>query len=154
MTRRINGTAVAVRIVGDGGPGRSCPGPDGIALGIQRGKEVLDAVPSSSEEIRFDAGIEVFQGDDVLDFRGPYVHGPKGERVLYLAWVGIRDGEMVARIKVRLHDIDPGLLEAAVRDGGTLVATVPLVNAQGKPASGSVRPPLVQWSLVSPTSPA
>jgi hypothetical protein len=154
MTRRMAGTTVAVRIVGDGGPGRSCPGPDGIALGIQREKSVLDAVPSSSEVIRFDAGIEVVQADGTLDFRGPYVHGPKGERFLYLAWVGIRDGELVARIKLRLHDIDPGLLDAAARDGGTLVATVPLVNAQGKPASGSVRPPLVQWSLVPTTSPA
>lgn len=149
MASRIAGTAVAVRIVGVAGPGRSCPGPDGIALGIQRGKEVLDAVPSSSEEIRFDASFEVIQGDDAVDFRGPYVHGPKGDRFLYLAWVGIRDGEMVARIKLRLNDIGPGLLAAAIRDGGTLVATLPLVNAQGKPASGSVRPPVVQWSLDS-----
>ncbi len=154
MSRRITGSAVAVRIVGDGGPGRSCPGPDGIALGIQREQEVLDAVPSSSDEIRFDAGIEVVHGDHTLDFRGPYVHGPKGERFLYLAWVGIRDGEIVARIKLRLGDIDPGLLATALRDGGTLVATLPLVNAQGKPASGSVRPPVVQWSLESPPSPA
>ena len=71
MARRIAGTTVAVRIVGVDGPGRSCPGPDGIALGIQREKDVLDAVPSSSEEIRFDAGFEVVQGDDALDFRVP-----------------------------------------------------------------------------------
>lgn len=146
------GTTVAVRITGTGGPGRSCPGPDSIALGIQRNKDVLGAAPSSSREIRFDASIEVIERDGTLDFRGPYVHGPKGERILYLAWVTMRDGEMVARIKLRLNDIDRALLDSARQQGGILVATLPLVNAQGRPVSGGVRPPAVQWVLSSPAA--
>jgi len=147
MATRVAGETVAVRIIGLDGPGRSCPGPDGIAIGIQREKDVLDPTPSSSDDIRFDASIGVVRRDGAIDFRGPYVHGPKAERILYLAWVAVRGGEMVARIKLRLADIDPGLIDRAIRDDTTLVATLPLVNANGKPMSGGVRPPAVQWSV-------
>lgn len=154
MAGRIAGEVIAVRITGVDGPDRSCPGPDGIALGIQRKQDVLDPVPSSSDAIVFDAEIEVVPADGGADFRGPYVHGPKGDRFLYLAWVTVREGEMVARIKLKLADIDPDLIAQAIRDGGTLAVQVRLLNAQGKPASGSVRPPAVTWSLAAAISPS
>ena len=138
---------IEVVIEGIDGPGRACPGPDGIAIGIQRDKEVVDAVPSSTASPRFHATIGVTGEDDATDFRGPFVHGPKGDRFLYLSWVGIRDGALHARIKLKLADIDPALLAQPADTGTTLTGRVQLVNAQGKPASGTVRPPQVTWSL-------
>ena len=140
-------TTIVLRIEGADPPVASCPGPDGVAIGIQRGPMVVDAVPSSTPAPRFHAGIDIVTGDDATDFRGPFVHGPRGDRFLYLAWVGIRDGSMVARIKLKLNDIDPGLLETAATNGGPLVARLRLVNSQGRPVSGTVRPPNVTWSL-------
>jgi hypothetical protein len=137
---------MSIRIEGTDSPARSCTGPDGVAIGIQRGKEVLETVPSSSVEPCFHAEVEVTGDGDDIDFRGPYTHGARGDRFLYLAWVGIRDGSMVARIKLKLADISPHLLEKAA-DGGTLVGRLSLVNAQGRPVSGSVRPPHVAWAV-------
>lgn len=140
---------IQIVIEGVDGPGRACPGPDGVAIGIQRGTEVLEQAPSSCETPTFRAEVEVAttgEGGEP-DFRGPWVHGPKGDRFLYLAWVAIRGGDLVARIKLKLADIDPALLAEAATGGGTLLARVRLVNRQGKPASGTVRPPDVTWSL-------
>jgi Family of unknown function (DUF5990) len=142
MTRTVE-----IDIEGIDGPGRACPGPDGVAIGIQRDKDVIDPVPSSTESPRFHATIDITGEGEATDFRGPFVHGPKGDRFLYLAWVGIRDGALHARIKLKFADIDPALLAQAAGSGAVIKGRVQLVNAQGKPASGSVRPPRVTWSL-------
>ena len=86
---------------------------------------------------------------DVNDYRGPYVHGPKGDRFLYLAWLHLKSRESMARIKLKLSDIDPEMLASAARDNKVLVGRVKLTNRLGKPASGSVRPPDVEWTLES-----
>jgi len=137
---------ISVRIEGTDPPARSCAGPDGVAIGIQRGKEVLEQVPSSTASPIFHGKIDITTGEGALDFRGPYAHGIRGDRFLYLAWVGIRDGGAVARIKLRFADVDDGLLANAA-GGDTLVGRLSLVNPQGRPVSGTVRPPAVTWSL-------
>jgi hypothetical protein len=147
MTAANTATTVVLRIEGTDPPAASCPGPDGVAIGIQRGPTVIDAMPSSTPDPRFHAELEIVTDGEATDFRGAYVHGPRGDRFLYLAWVGIRDGNMVARIKLKLADIDPGLLETAASSGGPLIARLRLVNPQGRPVSGSVRPPNVEWVL-------
>lgn len=138
---------VPVVIEGLESPGRTCAGPDAIGIGIQRRSEVEQVVPSGTASPRFSAGIEIRRDGDALDFRGPFVHGPKGDRFLYLAWVSLPEGEMVARIKLKLNDIDPQLLAQAWGDGDALVARLSLRNRQGKPATGSVRPPNVAWTV-------
>jgi hypothetical protein len=143
----ITTRTIEVEIEGIDGPGKACPGPDGVAIGIQRDKEVIDPVPSSTDSPRFHATIDLTGDGDATDYRGPFVHGPKGDRFLYLAWVAIRDGSMVARIKLKLADIDPALLVRAAESGAVITGRVQLVNSQGKPASGTVRPPRVTWSL-------
>lgn len=142
-------TEFPVRIVIEGidSPGRTCTGPDGIGLGIQHGKEVVQVVGSSTESPRFEADLTLVRTDDGPDFRGPYVHGPRGGRFLYLAWVSMPKQETVARIKLLLNDVHPALLDVVGTGDGSLRARVSLTNASGKPASGSVRPPLVAWSV-------
>jgi hypothetical protein len=139
--------ALTIRIEGTDPPSRSCPGPDGVAIGIQRVKEVIDQVPSSTETPCFTATVNLVPGDAEPDFRGPFVHGPKGDRFLYLAWVGRRDGATIARIKLRLGEIDPALIRQAAAGGATLTGRLRLVRDDGRPVSGSVRPPAVTWSL-------
>ena len=137
---------VTIRIEGYDPPGSTCPGPDGIGLGIQQGREVVGVLPSSTESPRFAGEITVVADGETVDFRGPYVHGPKGDRFLYLAWIHLKSREAMARIKLKLSDIDPELLASAA-EGGVLTARVRLTNRLGKPASGSVRPPDVAWTL-------
>jgi hypothetical protein len=82
------------------------------------------------------------------DWRGEAVHGPKGERFLYLAWIGRQDGgepAMFRRAKLQLDALTPDLRAAAVRRG-TLVAELGLADACGEPICASVRPPRIRWS--------
>lgn len=138
---------IPIVIEGYDAPGRSCTGPDGIGLGIQRGSEVVDVLGSSAEAPLFHAQLSLISGDEGADFRGPYVHGTRGDRFLYLVWVTLPQSSMVARIKLRLNDIGTEVLAQAGQSGASLHARVRLTNASGKPASGSVRPPAVQWTL-------
>jgi hypothetical protein len=138
---------IAFRIEGYDAPGSSCPGPDGIGLGIQQGTEVVGVLPSSTESPRFIGELAMVPVDDAVDYRGPYVHGPKGDRFLYLAWIHLKSRESMSRIKLKLSDIDPELLATAARDGKVLQGRVKLTNRLGKPATGSVRPPDVEWTL-------
>ncbi len=145
MTRSTH--TVPVMIEGLEGPGRTCTAPDAIGIGIQRQSEVVQVVPSSTGSPQFHAEIEIRRDGETMDFRGPFVHGARGDRFLYLAWVSLRDDAMVARIKLKLNDIDPGVLAQARIDGTTLTARLSMLNRQGKPASGSVRPPDVAWTV-------
>lgn len=140
---------ISFRIEGHDAPGSSCPGPDGIGLGIQQGREVVGVLPSSTPAPRFIGELSMVSDGEVTDYRGPYVHGPKGDRFLYLTWLHLKSRESMARIKLKLSDIDPELLATAARDGKVLLGRVKLTNRLGKPASGSVRPPEVEWTLDS-----
>jgi hypothetical protein len=138
---------IAFWIEGYDAPGSSCPGPDGIGLGIQQGTEVVGVLPSSTESPRFSGEVAMVSDGDVTDYSGPYIHGPRGDRFLYLTWLHLKSRESMARIKLKLSDIDPELLASAARDGKVVQGRVKLTNRLGKPASGSVRPPDVEWTL-------
>ena len=135
---------LVVQIQGIAGPGATCTGPDSVFLGVQRLKDVEQVVPSSAPEPTFRLEAEWVSGEGGMDVRGPYVHGPKGDRFFYLAWLDGPAGSMVARIKLRVADIPDDVRVAALASGG-LEATLALVNARGEPRSGSVRPPDVTW---------
>ena len=138
---------LGLRIAGKQLPGATCTGPDTIFIGIQRSKEVVDAVPSRTPAPSFHAEVDLVETDDIQDYRGPFVHGPKGDRFLYLAWIDGPGGPLVARIKIRLGDIAPALIAEAVAAGQPLVGSLSLSDAQGRPRSGSVRPPEIAWAV-------
>jgi hypothetical protein len=81
---------------------------------------------------------------------GPYVHGRKGDRFLYLSW-GTVDAlghfTMFRRAKLHVVDIPPDLLRRAAAGEGTLVGRLGLTDGRGDPICARVRPPTVTWSL-------
>ena len=88
--------------------------------------------------------------DGDVDFKGPAVHGKRGDRFLYLTWVNMgADGaaEMFRRAKLMLHRIPLDLVRAADRSGQTLVATVRLSDEYGTPRCAHVDPPDLEWTL-------
>jgi uncharacterized protein DUF5990 len=92
--------------------------------------------------------VRVMTGDDGLDFRGPVVHGKRGERFVYLTWGDVgADGSfrMFRRAKLMLDRVDPALVCQA-SGGGALVATVNLSDDRGCPRCARVDPPAVVWS--------
>lgn len=144
---------LAVRILGLNLPGLGFDGHRAVHLGVQRGSEVVDIVPGDSPIAVFDFTIRIVDvGDGELDFRGPYVHGRRGERFTYLSWGELGgDGAfaMFRRAKLHLSAIEPALLRQALRPGSRLEAELSLTDGRGGPLCASVRPPVITWRVRS-----
>jgi len=135
-----------VEIHGHHLPGTTCCGHTAVAVGVQRGRDVVDDHPADA-----DTAVWAFDVTDVrdrsgaADVRGPFVHGRPGDRFLYLSWSGVGpDGRrtMFRRAKIMLG---PALL--AIAAGATLVAELALTMSDGTSLCAAVRPPLVTWSV-------
>ena len=71
-----------------------------------------------------------------LDFGGPYVRGDRSDRNLFLAWGDVPgDGtlRLVRGSNLRLADVDPRLVEEAMRPGHRLVARIRLTSTRRNP---------------------
>ncbi|KJK56649.1 DUF5990 family protein [Saccharothrix sp. ST-888] len=138
-------------------PGRTCgtgpgfPGAENIHVAVQRREkpgELLDPQPGDAASASWTIDCTATPSPTGVDLGGPYVQGRPGGRFVYLSW-GSVDGQgaftMFRRAKLMLDDVDPAVVEAAVRSG-RLVARLPLTDAKGRPLCARVRPPLVTWS--------
>lgn len=134
-------------------PGISC-GPadadrryDNVHVGIQRRREVVELVRGDAATARWSFEVSLKQVADDLDFGGPFVHGRRGERFLYLSW-GAGEGDdlaMFRRAKLLFADAGPDVLAAAVGAGG-LRCRVRMTDSCGNPRCARVRPPDAVWS--------
>ncbi len=114
---------------------QSCEGRIGISLGVQCRKEVEQVVPASARKAVFEIPVTVRDED----FFGPYVHGPRGERFIYLVWSD-QEG-MFRRAKIQLLNIPAELMKKDV-----VVGRLSMTDKKGGPLCASVRPPLIDWS--------
>lgn len=149
-------------------PGRTCrPEADGtvhrnvhVALG-GRGKDrpglvvpgrpglAAEPVPGDAPSARWEVPVTLRRDDEGFDFGGPFVNGDRADRNLGLAWGDVPgDGtlQLFRGAKLRLVDVDPALIEQAMRPGWRLVARVRLTDAKGNPVCARVRPPALTWS--------
>jgi len=144
---------VQLRIVGTDLPGRRfCADADhvydNVHVGLQRGKEPVQLLAGDVAAAEFVADVALVRVDGTIDARGPFVHGPRGERFLYLTWGAVADDggfAMFRRAKLCFADIDPALLADAIDRGVALTATVSLTDARGGPRCARVRPPAIRW---------
>jgi hypothetical protein len=115
-----------------------------------RGAQALEPVPGDAPSARWELPVTVRRGDDGLDFGGPFVRGARDDRHLGLAW-GDVPGDGTLRLfrgaKLRLVDVEPGVIEAAMRPGHRLVARIRLTDANGNPVCARVHPPALTWSV-------
>ena len=144
-------SAVPVRIVGRRLPGSSWSGRSGIHVGVQRGSEVVGLVTGDAADAVFDIDLEVVVGTDgEPDFRGPYVHGRRGERFVYLSW-GEVDGDgtfaMFRRLKLHLAPLVEQSTAEVVISAKKIQAVLELTDTRGRPLAASVRPPWVTWRV-------
>jgi len=121
---------------------------DGVLFGLQSGRAVEDPLPAC-DTTEFHTTIDVVRtGNSDVDFAGDHVHGRRGDRFIYLAW-GIPDQTepfvMFARAKIKLADITADLLDAATEHHRVLVAHLRATNPKGQPASGTIKPPSIDW---------
>jgi hypothetical protein len=159
---------MAVLIDGFDLPGLSChPEPDGmvhrsvhVALTGQDqdrpyldipgrgGARALEPVPGDAPSARWEVPVTVRRGDEGFDFSGPFVRGARDDRHLGLVW-GDVPGDGTLRLfrgaKLRLVDVGPGVIEAAMRPGHRLVARVRLTGPRGNPICARIDPPYIEW---------
>ena len=84
-----------------------------------------------------------------VDFRGPYVHGRRGDWFLYLSWGTVDDVgafAMFRRAKLMLGAVDRTVIRTANRSGYRLVGTLSLTGGDGGPRCAAVLPPAIAWS--------
>ena len=152
-----------MRVVIDGFdlPGRTFWDPDGhrlndVRVGVQVGQEPHDLVPGDALAARWELDVGVVAGSDAsVDFKGPAVHGKRGDRFLYLTWGNVDDDglfQMFRRAKLMLNRIDRELVTTAERRQRPLVAIVRLRDANGAPRCARVDPPDLEWSLQAKAS--
>lgn len=142
-------STLQLRIVGHTLPGRrfSCYEP--VYVGVQRGRDVVQLAAGDASEAVFELTVDAAprpEGD--LDFRGPFVHGARGDRFLYLSWGTLGAGgefTMFRRAKIRFSEIPAALLEHALLTGETLDAGLRLTGDRGGPLCAAVRPPQIRW---------
>jgi hypothetical protein len=150
---------VDVRIVGVDMPGRTCadPRPNGLRyenvhVGVQCRRDVVDRLPADAPRVEWDFVVDTVPKDGALDFRGPFVHGKRGDRFLYLSWGAVDDAsrfEMFRRAKLMLAAVPSDVLRSAQAPGRRLVGTVKMTHDDGMPRCAAVRPPVVEWTVSS-----
>ena len=142
-----------VTISGHHLPGRQFCRPDGcvmdnVHVAVQVRRDPWQPIRADQARAAWTIDVDVVDRDGGRDFRGPAVHGRRGERFLYLTWGNVAtDGsfEMFRRAKLVLDHIEPALLDAAVASG-RLTATVDLTSGDGGPRCARVDPPAIEWS--------
>ena len=143
-------------VVGVDLPGRTFCQPGGARLAdvhvaVQVRNQPQGLVPGDATEGRWHLDITtVIDDDGNIDFRGPAVHGKRGERFMYLTWGNVdMDGtfRMFGRAKLMLNRIDEQPLRAALHKDVPLIATVHLTDERGAPRCARVDPPAISWTL-------
>jgi hypothetical protein len=129
---------VHVLIKGAGLPGRRCGTYADVHVALQVGSRPEGLVPGDAAHAEWTTEVRVIETDDGRDFRGPAVHGRRGERFLYLTW-GEYDGEsfaMFRRAKLMLADTP---------DADEVIAEVNLTDGRGMPTCARLHEPTVRW---------
>ena len=137
-------------------PGRTFCSPDGspltnVHVGVQIRADPSELVSADASAAGWELDVQVAeQPGGSFDFRGPAVHGRRGDRFLYLTWGNVADEggfEMFRRAKLMLDRIDPELVATAVRQGLPLVGRIRLTDGRGGPRCARVDPPDLTWTI-------
>lgn len=150
-----------IHIEGSRLPGLTC-GPDSdfpharnIHVGVQRKDrpgELLGLHPGDAPSASWTLDCTATAVEDGIEINGPHVQNRLGGRFVYLSWGTVDENSvftMFRRAKLMLGDIDPAVIEAAMRTGH-LTARLSLSDAKGQPLCARVRPPAVDWSATAP----
>lgn len=122
---------------------------EAIHLGIQRGNEVVEAVPANRKRVVFKPSFRVApRADGKTNFLGPFVKGTLKERFFYLSSV-VKDADgnlsMFRRAKIHLSHLTWSEVENAFHSRNPLSVTLSLTDKRGGPRCGSIRANEARW---------
>jgi hypothetical protein len=121
-----------------------------VHVGVQRLREVVDLQPGDAATAGWSFDVVAKGSGDDIDFGGPFVHGRRGDRFIYLSWGVVEAGgfRMFRRAKLHFGDAGPGVLASAV-ESGRLRCRVRMTDRSGNPRCARVRPPDAVWTSES-----
>lgn len=141
---------ITIEIVCEALPGLQYEGRGPLHLGIQQDAKIVEAAPADRDRIVFRPVLRVRRhSDGSANFLGPFAHGPRAERFIYLNWLIVRggvQGERIGRIKLHLNHIEYKDAEKAAARKKPIKVTLQLTSEKGKPVFASVRSDKASWS--------
>lgn len=122
-----------------------------VFVGIQLGKEVVEAVPANRRTAAFDAEFRVLPAaGGATNFLGPFAQGTPDDRFFYLCWGVQEAGEpfaMFRRLKVRLSHLKWTVVKEAVRSGRPITVHLRLTDAKGGPLCATPPTSHIWWEV-------
>lgn len=120
-----------------------------VYVGIQRGDEVIEAVPASRQRVVFEPRFRVAPlPGGKTNFLGPFAKGTPTQRFFYLSWV-VKDEDgsliMFRRAKIHLSHLSWSEVEKAIHSGKPLSVTLSLTDPSGAPRCASLRGAALRW---------
>ncbi|HVQ35910.1 MAG TPA: DUF5990 family protein [Pyrinomonadaceae bacterium] len=128
--------------------------PAGVDFGVQKGKgnnyETIQTQRSKGQDLSFEFTVRLKTGDHARNFLGPFVHGPTGERFVYID-IGTCAGQIETgwsrRLKIPLKGIPSDLIDNVLAEPlSQLEARVQGTGRDGGPTCGTVKP-FTGWKL-------
>lgn len=120
-----------------------------VYLGIQKGNEVIEAMPGDRKEAIFRPTFKIgTQPNGSPNFLGPFAKGTPQERFFYLSWgVMAEDGRfaMFRRAKIHLNHLTPEQIGNALSDNRPIKVIIDMTDRKGAPLCASVRKDLAKW---------
>lgn len=123
-------------------------GHDQIWLGVQKGKDVEQAVKLPQDVVSFELELRVEgEADQLPNFLGPFAQGTSKDRFLYLCWGAYHQGQWhgFRRAKLPLAEITWDMIRT-----GHLVAKLNATDAKGGPICATVKGDRLKWSGEEP----
>ncbi len=124
-----------------------------VYLGIQKGNEVIEAVPADRKKVTFRPVFRITrQPGGSPNFLGPFAKGTPQERFFYLSW-GVMgpNGEfaMFRRAKIHLNHLTWDHLQAALDKNRPLKVVIDMTGKKGDPICGSIkrRKPIIEGGI-------
>jgi uncharacterized protein DUF5990 len=122
-----------------------------VYLGIQKGTDVIEAVPGDAKRAVFKLIFRIGkQPDGSPNFLGPFTQGPVRQRFFYLSWGVMHQNqqfEMFRRAKIQLIHLRWEQIQKAVSRGTAIKVTLKLTGSKGDPVCGTVRGANIEWSV-------
>ncbi|HSF23333.1 MAG TPA: DUF5990 family protein [Blastocatellia bacterium] len=122
-----------------------------VYLGIQKGVDVIEAVPGDTKRVVFKPVFRIAkQADGSPNFLGPFAQGTPQQRFFYLSWGVMHQDhrfEMFRRAKIHLSHLRWDQVRKAMSKGAPLKATLKLTGTKGDPVCGSVRSANIVWKV-------
>ena len=140
-------TEITIEVVCNNLPGirfEDAPGKEPVYLGIQKGDEVIEAVPADRKQVIFRPTFRVAQQPDGSpNFLGDFAKGPPQERFFYLSWGVVHPHghlEMFRRSKIHLNHLTWEQIQRAVSKNKPLKVVIDMTGQKGDPICASIRP--------------